>query len=115
MRAQRNAILPPELRGKISPALLMFAGRDASAPRIVGTGLAAVLGTAAFLLRDSVNWVFPSSQNHFLWTQIQGPGHWFWIGFILCFIGCYLALSAAYIGWGLTTWAKRESAHHFVK
>jgi len=71
--------------------------------------LFAILGTAAFLLRDSLNWTLPSSLNQFLWTQRQGPGHWFWVGFIGSFIGSYLALSAAYIGWGLTTWVEREA------
>ena len=71
--------------------------------------LFAILGTAAFLLRDSLNWTLPSLQNQFLWTQRQGPGHWFWVGSIGSFIGCYLALSAAYVRWGLTTWAEREA------
>ena len=175
MCAPSKATIPPELRRKISPALLMFTGRDGRAPKVVGTGLAAfglygpvtihpdhngflyllgpwifptavailytfvpfrpyrgvvwernmhevdtndpavmrlmelyksdearrhlwhetlklsgilfaILGTAAFLLRDSLNWTLPSSQNQFLSTR----GHWFWMGFILCFIGCYL-------------------------
>jgi hypothetical protein len=193
MATASETMIPPQLKRKISPALLMFAGRNGRAPRIVGVGISAwmlygpatvhpdhngflyllapwiipsvvaifymlipfrpyrgvvwernmqeadtndpavvrlaelyksgearrhllhenlklsgilfaILGTAAILLRDSLNWTLPSSQNQFLLR----PGHWFWIGIIGCFIGCYVALSAAYIGWGLTTWATRE-------
>src|ERR1700722_4912102 len=31
--------------------------------------LFAILGSAAFLLRDSLNWTLPSLQNQFLWSQ----------------------------------------------
>ena len=199
-----EAVIPPELRRKISPALLMFAGKNGRAPKILGWGLATfglygpitvhpdhngilylvapwiipsivpilytvipfrpyrgvvyaknmhevdmsdpaavrlvqlyrsdeakahlwhetlelsgilflILGIAAILLRDSLNWTLPSPNNRFLWNATQGPGHWFWIGLIGCLLGCYLALSAEYIGWGLITWAERELAHHAVK
>lgn len=69
-----------------------------------------ILGTAALLLRHSLNWTLPSTQNGFLWHDTGGPGHWFWGGVIGASIGCYMALSTAYIGWGIVTWAKREGA-----
>jgi hypothetical protein len=66
--------------------------------------LFAFLAPLAFFLRDSLNWVLPSSRNGFL----LGPGHWFWIGLILCFIGCSLVLAGGYARWCLITWANRE-------
>ena len=74
--------------------------------------LFAILSTLAFFLRDSLNWALPSSRNGFL----LGPGHWFWIGIIGCFIGCFLILAGGYARWCLTTWATREAAaHHSAK
>jgi len=72
--------------------------------------LFAILGSAAFLLRDSLNWDLPSSQNGYLWT-----GHWFWIGLTLGFIGSFLILAGGYTNWCLTTWARREADHQLGK
>lgn len=68
--------------------------------------LFAILGTAALWFRHSLTWVFPSPQNRFLWA----PGHWFWVGFILCFIGSCLTVAGGFTSWCLTTWAEREIA-----
>ena len=74
-----------------------------------------ILGTAAFLLRDSLNWAYPSPGNQFFWTARVGvPGVWFWIGLFFCTVCAFLALSSDYHRWCLTTWAKRESAHRVV-
>jgi len=197
MRATSEATIPPELRRKISPGLLMFTGGNGRAFRILGIGLAAfflygpiaanpdhngflyllgpwicpgvaaliwssvphrpyrgvfyekntrdvdtgdpvvmrlvelyrsdevryhlwhetlklscilflILGTAAFLLRNSLNWTLPSPQNDFLGSV----GHGFWIRLVLCIIGSLLALWSDCTGWCLTTWARREAAHH---
>jgi hypothetical protein len=70
-----------------------------------------ILGTAAFLLRDSLHWNLPSGPNRFLSTR----GQWFWVGIILCFIGSFLSLGSSYSGWCLTTWAIREAAYRAVK
>lgn len=73
--------------------------------------LFAILGTAAFLLRGSLNWTLPSPQNGFLWHDTGQPGHWFWGGVIGCFIGSFIVLAGGYTNWCLTTWAKREERH----
>jgi hypothetical protein len=73
--------------------------------------LFAILGTAAFLLRDSLDWSFPSPVNQFFWTARRGvPGYWFWPGLFGCFLFAFLALVSDYYRWGLITWAKREAA-----
>jgi len=78
--------------------------------------LFAILGTAAFFLRSSLNWTLPSSQNHFLSnSRIGEPGSWFWVGLLGCSWAAFLLLVSDYQRWCLTTWAKRESARHAVK
>lgn len=67
--------------------------------------LFAILGTAALFLRGTLMWVFPSPGNKFLWA----PGHWFWVGFILCFIGSFLWVAGGFTSWCLKTWASREA------
>lgn len=79
----------------------------------VSSILFAILGTAAFLLPDSLNWAYPSPVNHFFWTARRGvPGYWFWPGLFGCSLFAFLALVSDYYRWCLMTWAKRESAHH---
>jgi hypothetical protein len=70
-----------------------------------------VLGTVAFLQRDSLSWVYPSVQNHFLWTARPGdPGSWFWMPWLGCPLFTFLILTSDHLRWCLLTWAKRESA-----
>lgn len=69
--------------------------------------LFAILGPAAYFLRDSLIWVLPSPGNRFLWAR----GHWFWVGFTLCFIGSFLKVAGGFTRWCLTTWALREAGH----
>jgi hypothetical protein len=77
----------------------------------MSTILFVILGTAAFLQRDSIDWAYPSSQNHFLSTARPGePGSWFWMAPLGCPIITFLILSSDHIRWCLMTWAKRESA-----
>jgi hypothetical protein len=74
--------------------------------------LFAILGTAAFLLRDSLSWVYPSPGNHFLWTARRGElGSWFWFGLPICLFSTFVILVSDYHRWCLMTWAKRELAH----
>jgi len=68
-----------------------------------------IMGIATILLRSSINWCFPSSQNGFLVTQ--KPGSWFWIGLAGCCVGSYVALATDYISWGLMTWVRQETGH----
>lgn len=67
--------------------------------------LFAILGSAALLLRHSLNWEFPSPQNGFLWA----PGHWFWVGVSLSLVGSFLAVAGGFTNWCLRTWAEREA------
>jgi hypothetical protein len=77
--------------------------------------LFAILGVAAFLLRDSLNWVYPSPANQFFWTTLSSqPGFWFWPGLFTCSIFAFLALLSDFYRWCLTTWAERESIYHVV-
>lgn len=62
-------------------------------------------GILAVLFRSSLNWSPPSSQNQFMLTGKHG----FWAGLVGCWIGSYAGLTGDYIGWGLKTWASRES------
>jgi hypothetical protein len=72
--------------------------------------LFAVLGTAAIIFRDSLNWTLPSSQNQFLATRMLGqPGSWFWLTVIGCPLFLFLLLTSDYQRWCLMTWGKRES------
>jgi hypothetical protein len=72
-----------------------------------------ILGTAAIILRGSLNWTLPSSQNQFLATRrIGDPGSWFWLTLLGCPVFTFLLLTSDYQRWCLITWAKRESAHH---
>jgi hypothetical protein len=76
----------------------------------ISTILFAILGTAAFLLRDSLNWAYPSPENHFFWTARAGvPGYWFWPGLVSCSLFAFLVLGSDCYRWCLTTWAERES------
>jgi hypothetical protein len=69
-----------------------------------------VLGTAAFLQRDSLNWAYPSPKNHFLSTARPGePGSWFWLSLLGSPIFMFLVLMSDHTRWCLMTWAKRES------
>jgi hypothetical protein len=70
--------------------------------------LFAVLGTAAIVLRNSLNWALPSSLNGFLY-QWRGPGYWFWYGLIGSSIFSFVALVIDHVGWVTTTWASREA------
>ncbi len=77
--------------------------------------LFAILGTSAFLLRNSLDWTYPSSANQFFWTARRGvPGYWFWPGLFVCTLFAFLALVSDYHRWCLMTWAKREPAHRVV-
>jgi hypothetical protein len=79
----------------------------------VSTILFAILWTAAFLLRNSLEWVYPSPVNQFFWTARRGvPGYWFWPGLWGCSLFAFLALVSDYYHWCLMTWAERESVHH---
>jgi hypothetical protein len=74
--------------------------------------LFAILGTAAILLRDSLNWILPSPQNQFLLNRKAGePGIWFWLGLMGCSMLTFVILVSDHTRWCLITWAKRESAH----
>jgi purine-cytosine permease-like protein len=78
--------------------------------------LFAILGTAAFFLRDSLSWAYPSTENHFFWTARRGvAGYWFWPGLFMCSLFAFLGLVSDFYRWCLMTWAKRESAHHVLK
>jgi hypothetical protein len=78
--------------------------------------LSAILWVAGFLVRGSLEWAYPSPENHFLGTARRGvPGGWIWLGLWLCFVFAFLALVSDYYRWCLLTWAKRESAHHVLK
>jgi hypothetical protein len=78
--------------------------------------LFAILGTAAFLLRDSLNWVLPSPRNQFLWDRRNGePGFSFWLDLFGCSMFMFLVIVSDYQRWCLMTWAKREQAHQVVK
>lgn len=78
--------------------------------------LFAILGTAAILFRDSLNWTLPSSQNQFLLTRRVGePGSWFWLSLLGCPVFTLLIIVSDHTRWCLTTWAKQESAHHLAK
>jgi hypothetical protein len=78
--------------------------------------LFAILGTAAFLLRDSLNWVLPSPQNQFLLYRRTGePGFSFWLDLLGCFMFMFLVIVSDYKRWCLMTWAKRESARYVLK
>ena len=73
-----------------------------------------IFGAAAFLLRDSLNWAYPSPENHFLFlgAGVRGvPGGHFWFGLFGCSLFMLLVLGSDYQRWCLMTWAKRESAH----
>jgi hypothetical protein len=75
-----------------------------------------ILGIAAILQRDSLNWAFPSLQNQFLLHQRHGePGFWFWSGLFSCSGVMFFVLTSDYQRWCLLTWAKRESDHHIVE
>lgn len=79
--------------------------------------LFAILGTAAFLLRNSLNWAYPSPKNHFLFfsAEVRGvPGEHFWFGLFGCSLFMFLVLGSDHMRWCLMTWAKGESAHHVV-
>jgi hypothetical protein len=73
--------------------------------------LFAILGIAALMLRNSLNWVLPSPRNGFLLNDRGQPGHFFWGGVVGCFVGSFLVLGGGYARWCLITWAKREQAH----
>jgi hypothetical protein len=73
--------------------------------------LFAILGTAAFVQRNSLDWAFPTSANRFFWAARRGvPGYWFWPGLLGCCLFAFLLLVSDYHRWGLITWAKREVA-----
>lgn len=79
----------------------------------VSSILFATLWTAAFLLRNSLEWVYPSPVNQFFWAARRGvPGYWFWPGLWGCSLFAFLALVSDYYHWCLMTWAGRESGHH---
>lgn len=80
----------------------------------LSTILFAILAVAAFLLRDSLNWGYPSPANHFLWRD-GVPGAHFWFGSFGCCLFMFLVLLSDYQRWCLMTWAKHESAHDPVK
>jgi hypothetical protein len=68
----------------------------------------AILGLAAYLLRNSLSWTFPSPHNHF-----QGSaGDGFWVRLAMGTLFALLALWSDCTGWCLTTWARREIASH---
>ena len=77
----------------------------------ISTMLFAILGTAAFLLRDSLNWAYPSPENHLFWTARAGvpgyraavPGYRFWPGLIACSYWAALALYSDFNRWCLKT------------
>jgi hypothetical protein len=72
----------------------------------------AILAVAALLLHNSLNWAYPSFENHFFWTARRGiAGYWFWPGLFGCCLFSFLALVSEFFRWCLTTWAKRESVH----
>jgi len=73
--------------------------------------LFAILGTAAIILRDSLNWALPSVRNGYLYPG-RGPGSWFWVGLMGCSMFSFIALGVDHVGWVTTTWAKQESGHH---
>jgi hypothetical protein len=76
--------------------------------------LFAILGTAALLQRNSLEWAYPAPVNHFLGTARRGvPGYWFWAGLFSCCLFAFLALVSDFHCWCLTTWAKRESGGSF--
>jgi hypothetical protein len=78
--------------------------------------LFAILGTAVFLMRNSLDWAYPSPVNQFFWTARRGvPGYWFWPGLFGCSLFAFLALASDYYRWGLMTWAKREAAEGSAK
>lgn len=69
-----------------------------------------ILGTAAVVLRDSLEWAYPSPENHFFWTARHGvPGAYIWFGLFGCSLFALLALGSDFYRWCLTTWAERES------
>lgn len=72
--------------------------------------LFAILGTAAIVLRNSLNWVLPSSHNAYLYPG-RVPGSWFWVGLTGCSLFSFVALAVDHIGWVTTTWASKEAAH----
>jgi len=75
----------------------------------------AILGTAAFLLRNSLYWTLPSPQNQFFLNRRAGePGFSFWLGLFGCSMFTFVILVSDYIRWGLTTWADRESARRIA-
>ena len=76
----------------------------------LSTILFAILGTAALLSRNSLNWDYPSPANQFFWTVRRGvPGYWFWPGLFGCLLFAFLVLVSDYYRWCLKTWAKRET------
>ena len=71
--------------------------------------LFAILGSAALIFRNSLNWTLPSIQNHFLSARRVGePGSWFWLSIIGCPIFTFLIVASDHTRWCLVTWAKRE-------
>jgi hypothetical protein len=68
--------------------------------------LFAILGGAAILMRDALQWILPSPQNQFLLNRIAGePGYWFWGGVFGCVLFAFLVLISDYYRWCLLTWA----------
>jgi hypothetical protein len=76
--------------------------------------LFAIVGTAAIMLRNSLNWELPSSQNGYLYPG-RGPGSWFWVGFVGCSLFSFVALAVDHVGWVIRTWASQEAAHHALE
>jgi hypothetical protein len=77
--------------------------------------LFAILGAAAILKPDSLEWNLPSRQNQFLMNRMAGqPGYSFWPGLCGCFLLTVLVLISDYDRWCLLTWTKRESANHVL-
>ena len=69
------------------------------------------LGSAAFYSRNSLHWIFPSPQNHFLQNlRIGEAGSQFWVSVSVCTWAMFMILIPDYYRWCLTTWAKRERA-----
>lgn len=73
-----------------------------------------ILGVAAILQRDSLNWAYPSPENRFLFffpTNARGvPGEHFWFGLFGCCLFLFIVLTSDYYRWCLVTWAKREAS-----
>lgn len=76
--------------------------------------LFAILGTTAIIQWSSLNWAYPSPENHFLillTRKRHEPGDHFWFGLLGCSLFVLVALVSDYQRWCLVTWARREAAN----